>query len=345
MTRKTAIVICPGRGTYNKPELGYLARHHAEKSDLMEAFDVFRAEAGQETLTGLDSAGRFSGAKHTRGDNASALIYAAGVMDFKSISQDIEIVGITGNSLGWYTSTSMAGAVDDLVGMRIVNTMGILMQDRMIGGQLIYPFSDENWQAIPDAEALLFDLAAEINARKNHLLSLSIHLGGMLVLAGNESGLKAFEKIVPPLEGRYPMRLPNHAGFHTALQAPVAAAGRARLPENLMGVASLPLIDGRGQVWWPGCYDAGDLWRYTLDTQVVEPYNFTRAVQSAARSFAPDMFIIAGPGTTLGGAVAQSLIGIGWQGMRSKQDFMARQKNDPLVISMGREDQRELATG
>lgn len=24
--RKTAAVICPGRGTYNKPELGYLAR-------------------------------------------------------------------------------------------------------------------------------------------------------------------------------------------------------------------------------------------------------------------------------------------------------------------------------
>ena len=27
MTRKTAVVICPGRGTYNATELGYLGRH------------------------------------------------------------------------------------------------------------------------------------------------------------------------------------------------------------------------------------------------------------------------------------------------------------------------------
>ena len=29
--RSKAVVVCPGRGTYNKPELGYLARHHARR--------------------------------------------------------------------------------------------------------------------------------------------------------------------------------------------------------------------------------------------------------------------------------------------------------------------------
>ena len=36
---KTAVVICPGRGTYNKAELGYLHRHHADKAALFEAAD------------------------------------------------------------------------------------------------------------------------------------------------------------------------------------------------------------------------------------------------------------------------------------------------------------------
>jgi len=39
---------------------------------------------------------------------------------------------------------------------------------------------------------------------------------------------------------------------------------------------------------------------------VVEPYDFTAAIRSAAREFAPDYFIVPGPGTTLGGAVAQA---------------------------------------
>jgi [acyl-carrier-protein] S-malonyltransferase len=46
----------------------------------------------------------------------------------------------------------------------------------------------------------------------------------------------------------------------------------------------------------------------------------------------------------LGGAVAQSLLGIGWQGLTTKAAFQARQSTDPVLISMGRDDQRHLAT-
>jgi acyl transferase domain-containing protein len=136
------------------------------------------------------------------------------------------------------------------------------------------------------------------------------------------------------------MRLANHAAFHTHLQRPVAEAGRARLPASLFGQPALPLIDGRGAIWWPGASNRDELWEYTLGHQVTESYDFTRAVQVAARDFAPDLFIVTGPGTTLGGAVAQSLILADWRGLGSKSDFQARQKEDPLLLAMGMEEQR-----
>ena len=176
-------------------------------------------------------------------------------------------------------------------------------------------------------------------------MALSIDLGGMLVLAGNEAGLTAFEAAVPVVNERFPMRLANHAAFHTRLQVPVAAEGRRRLGAEMFVQPKVPLIDGRGQIWWPGATDTGALWDYTLGHQVVEPYDFTRAVQNAASEFAPDLFIVTGPGTTLGGAVAQSLVHCGWQGMATKAAFKARQAEAPLLVSMGDAAQRVLVTG
>jgi len=73
---------------------------------------------------------------------------------------------------------------------------------------------------------------------------------------------------------------------------------------------------------------------------VIEPYDFTASVRVGLCEFGPDCVIILGPGGTLGGAVAQSLIEINWQGIASKQDFSDRQSRDPLIYSMGRDDQR-----
>ena len=50
MSRKTAIVICPGRGTYNAAELGYLKTHHSDKAELISQIDAVRA-AGQTLVT------------------------------------------------------------------------------------------------------------------------------------------------------------------------------------------------------------------------------------------------------------------------------------------------------
>jgi [acyl-carrier-protein] S-malonyltransferase len=342
--KKTAVVICPGRGTYNKPELGYLARHHATQSGLIAQFDAFRTAAGQSPLSTLDGAARFSGAEHTRGDTASALIYAAAYCDARAIADTYDVLAITGNSMGWYIALAVAGAVSPLGGMNIVNTMGTLMQTHLIGGQTLYPFVDDTWIEIPGQRDHLLRVVADINTRPNHVLDVSIHLGGMLVLAGNTDGLAAFENAVPPLQGRYPMRLPNHAAFHTSLQSPVAAQGQSLLTADLFTPPQIPLVDGRGAVWYPKSCTSGALHAYTLGHQVTETYDFTTALQIAAKTFAPDVFIITGPGTTLGGAVAQSLLGIGWQGLTTKAAFQARQSTDPVLISMGRDDQRHLAT-
>jgi acyl transferase domain-containing protein len=339
---KTAVLICPGRGTYTKTELGTLRRHFPDRR-LLASFDARRAALGQETLTDLDGAASYALSRHSRGDNASALIYAATLGDAMSIDREtIDIVAVTGNSMGWYSALACGGALSPEDGFEVVNTMGTLMQEALIGGQLVYPHTGEDWRPDPARKADLLARVAEIGAREGHDLALSIDLGGMLVIAGNAAGLAAFEAAVPVIDGRFPMRLANHAAFHTALQAPVAAQGRARLSPELFRQPTRPLIDGRGAIWWPGATETRALWDYTLGHQVTEAYDFTRAVTVAAREFAPDLFIVAGPGTTLGGAVAQSLISANWRGMGDKAGFQALQAEEPLLISMGRDDQRRL---
>lgn len=340
---KRAVLICPGRGTYNAPELGSLTRHFPDPARL-SAFDRLREGEGQETLTALDTAEKFDPKRHTRGDNASALIFAAGYGDSLSIERDkVEIVAVTGNSMGWYTALSCAGAVSPEGGFTIANTMGRLMQASLIGGQLVYPHMPESWVPDSDEKARLLSLVAEIDALPGQSLALSIDIGGLLVIAGDAAGLKAFEAAVPKRD-RFPMRLVNHAAFHTGLMAPVSRQGLDLLGTDLFRDPALPMIDGRGAIWWPKATDTAELRNYTLGTQVTETYDFTQAIRIAAREFAPDIFIVTGPGTTLGGAVAQSLILAGWRGLGDKAGFQAMQEGEPFLISMGREDQRALVT-
>jgi len=341
MAKETALVVCPGRGTYNKEELGYLSRHHAGEAALIAGFDAARREANRATLSELDGAERYTLSTHSRGDNASPLIYASAYADFRAIDrQKFEIVAVTGNSMGWYIALACAGALGAMGGFTVVDTMGALMQETLIGGQLLYPFVDENWIEIPGRRAELIALTDDIPG-----LHLSIDLGGMIVFGGEETALAEAEKRLPPADGRFPMRLQNHAAFHTALQAPVAARGRELLPEDLFGDPALPLIDGRGHIWYPRATDRHALWDYTLGHQVTEPYDFTAAIRNGLREFAPDRVIILGPGTTLIGAVAQVQIANGWKGLASKADFTVRQDADPLTIAMGSERLRPGTAG
>ena len=346
MSRRRALVICPGRGTYNRDELGYLGRHHAGKRDLLDMVDGYRARLGKPTVSALDGAKRFSAATHVRGDNASPLIHTCAYADFLDIDRDgFDVVAVTGNSMGWYIALACAGSMQAEAGLAIVDTMGWLMHEHGVGGQLVYPLVGEDWRESPGRRGELMELLAEIDNRPGHSASLSIDLGGMLVFAADEPGLAALIDALPKLGERYPMRLPYHAAFHSVLQSEVAIKGREALREDLFAAPAIPLIDGRGQIWRPRETRPVELRDYTLGAQVVAPYDFARAVRTGLREFAPDALIVLGPGTTLGGAVAQVLVGEQWLGMTDKASFQSLQRDHPFMLSMALPEQRELASG
>lgn len=339
-TRKKAVVVCPGRGTYNKSELGYLYRFHSDKADLIKSIDDYRLQSRQSSITELDQADKFDPRIYTRGDNASSLIYACAYADFLSIDPDrYDIVAVTGNSMGWYIALACAKCLNPNDALALIDTMGKLMHEQATGGQIIYPLLDENWKAIPGRARELDRLKQTINQRPDCALADSILLGGFRVFAGNDAALGALFAALPP-SGNYPMRLPNHAAFHSPLMQNISETARSLIPVELFKPPQLPLVDGRAQCWFPLSSDATALYQYTLGNQIVETYNFTRAIQVCVQEFAPDCLIIPGPGNTLGGVTAQALIDIQWQGLKSKQDFLQRQQHDPFILSMGLEEQR-----
>jgi [acyl-carrier-protein] S-malonyltransferase len=343
---EAALVVCPGRGTYGKAELGYLKRHHGDKAELIAAFDALRSERGQPTLSELDGADRFSPALHTRGDVASPLIFAAAYADFLAIDRSrFDVAAVTGNSMGWYTALAVAGAVSAENGFRIVDSMGENSQAGEPGGQVLLTLVDEDWREVPGLRERVLALVEAIAARPGSALHVSIDLGGMLVVAGDEAGLAALLAEAPLTPVREPLRLVNHGPFHTPLMQGSSDRALARLPADWFGSPERPMIDGRGHIWRPFAAGAAALRDYTFVAQILEPYDFTRAVQVAVREYAPDRIILLGPGDTLGGAIAQALIAIEWRGLRSKSDFQEMQSAEPFLLAMGRDDQRALVAG
>ena len=344
--RKTALVVCPGRGTYGKNELGYLKRLHGDRRELLATVDAIRGERGQPTVSELDGAERFSPGLHTRGDIASPLIFTSSYADYLAIDRSRhDLVAVTGNSMGWYTSLACAGAVDLGHGFSIIDAMGQNSQAGEPGGQVLLSLVDEQWREAPGLRDALLTLVADINGRPDASLYISIELGGMIVFAGNEAGLDALVAEAPPLPGREPLKLVNHGPFHSPLMQGSSQRAMEQMPADWFGSPQVPLIDGRGRIWRPYAVNPEELRRYTFVTQILETYDFTRALQVAMREYAPDQIILLGPGDTLGGAIAQALIGIQWRGLNSKQDFQDVQASDPILLSMGRDDQRALVTG
>lgn len=344
--RQKTLVVCPGRGTYGKAELGYLKRFHSDKGELIGVFDRLRSERGQPTLSELDGADRFSPALHTRGDIASPLIFAASYADFLAIdARRFDVAAVTGNSMGWYTALAVAGAVGAEQGFRIIDAMGENSQAGEPGGQVLLTLIDEDWRELPGLREQVLALAASIGARDGFSLYVSIELGGMIVFAGNEAGLAALLAEAPPTPTREPLRLVNHGPFHTPLMTGSSERALEQIPSAWFGSPEVPMIDGRGHIWRPFATDARALHDYTFVAQILETYDFTRAIQVALKEHAPDRIVLLGPGDTLGGAIAQALIAIGWRGLSSKRDFQEMQAGDPYLLAMGREDQRTLVTG
>ena len=341
--RKTALVVCPGRGSYNKPELGYLGRFHQDKTAFLDLVDSHRKSLSQPTVTELDSRKRYSHAEFSRGDNASLLIFACSYTDFMSIDAErYEVVAVTGNSMGWYTTLACGGALAPRHAIDVVNSMGNLTHKHLIGAQTLFSLVDEDWRPIPGRRAELMAIMDEINGQDPDTLFISIELGGVLVLAGSDQAVDSLIARGPKGPGALPMKLQNHAAFHSPFMRQTSQEAKASLPPDWLQNPAIPMIDGRGKIWRPYATDAGSLWDYTFGTQVVETYDFTTAMRVAMREFAPDCVITLGPGDALGGAVAQCLIALDGYGFDSKAGFIELQKDAPVVLSMGREAQREM---
>lgn len=344
MSKKRAVVICPGRGSYTKETLGYLKRYGGPVRDFLADLDQRRAAINEPTISQLDSAEAFQTGLHAKGEHASPLIYACSFADFHSINTDkFEIVAVTGNSMGWYLSLAMAGSLDTAGAFAVINGMGSMMKEQIIGGQVIYPIVDENWVISPTRVALVDRILESLRGKPDVEIYKSIFLGGFLVFGANKAGLTALLKELPAVEN-YPFQLIHHAAFHTPLLRQTSERAFATLAQDLFHAPKLPLIDGRGHIWQPYSTEIADLYHYTLGHQVVEPYDFTRAITVALKEFAPDHLILLGPGSSLGGSIGQILIANHWRGLKSKTDFSERQVRDPILLAMGREDQRELVT-
>ncbi len=342
MSKKTAVVICPGRGTYNKTELGYLHQLHSDKKKFIDTIDRYRSKQDQPSIWDLDGRSEYSTKEHIPGENSAALIYACSYSDYLDIDQNqIEILAVTGNSMGWYLACVCAGALSPDNGTHVINTMGSQMRDHIIGGQIIYPEVDENWIYSDEISKLIDEKMAKINSEDEEVFN-SIFLGGLRIIGGTDKGLRQLLKELPPREGRYPFKLMGNAAFHTPLLTETSLKAKQTLKADLFQTPRIPLIDGRGKIWMPYSTNVESLWDYTLGHQVDQTYNFTKAIEVSVKEFAPDYLIITGPGMTLGGAVAQSLINQKLKPISCKEDFKQLQGRSPYIISMAEPEQRKL---
>lgn len=340
MAKKRVVVVCPGRGSYTKENLGSLKDRPSIQLDL-QAMDEERRKRQYPTITELDSADKFKVSLHTKGEHASPLIYACAKADFLEIDRNrYDIVAIAGNSMGWYLTLAFAGALSPMDSYHLIQTMGSMMEGGLVGGQIIYPVVDENWRIDPNKVQEVEEILKRVNQQSGCQAFISIHLGGYKVLAGNKEGLAELMKQLPVID-HYPFQLVNHGAFHTPLLKDISEKASHSLYQLDFKPPQIPMIDGRGHIWQPYASNKAQLYDYTLAHQVLKTYDFTRSIAVALKEFAPDHLVLLGPGNSLGGALGQILIDNHWLGLTSKSQFIELQKKDPFLLSMGVKEQRK----
>jgi [acyl-carrier-protein] S-malonyltransferase len=343
---KRALVLCPGRGSYTKAQLGSLAgldadTSAAELSTTLDAVDRRREAAGDLTVRGMDAAETFS-SRFLQGLNAAPLIFAATAYERLQLDPArIEVVAVGGNSMGWYSALWAAGVLDLAAAFQLIETMGGSTRGGTIGGQLIYPAIDGDWRH--DAvRSSAVDAALGAARTAGLQAGDSIRFGGFRVLWGEDASLELMTDELPACEferTHYPIRLLGNSAFHSELMTDVARAGQAALQGLQLTTPRIPLIDGRGHQWRPLTTEPPELLDYTLGHQVTETFDFRQTVRVALREYAPDLVVALGPGESLGGAIAQVMIDERWQGIADRQQFLDRQRDDPVVISLARPEQ------
>lgn len=335
MRKKRIAIICPGRGSYTRETTNYLQCEKNILSKEIKWMNDERIKSDMPSLTKLDSQ-KFRARTHMVGVNASPLIYGCSISDFLTIDKNkYDIVSVLGNSMGWYTSLVLSGALTYEDGFHLIQLMGSMMKDDIIGGQMIYPIINDDW--VTDEEVCDFVLS-EV---KNHGAYISIKLGGYIVIGGDVKTLKKLLKIFPAYDN-FPLIIPYHAAFHTPLLNTISKSAFELIDSLIFKKPRIPLIDGRGCVWSPYSTNPMELMEYTIGYQVTNTFDFTSSVTVALKEFCPDILVLLGPGNSLGGAVGQILIMNKWLNINSKKDFSKLQKENPFVLSLGIEEQSKI---
>lgn len=337
------LVVFPGRGSYGPQELGYLKKLAASSpqaartvAEVAAAMDAPRRERGRPSVLELDAAKTFSAERHLAGENASALIVACGLADFRLL-EGREIAGVTGNSLGFYTALGASGALSLEDTGRLVEEMASLQVERGTGEQVIVPVADDEWRFDPRRAHTVDAAIAAGDAW------LSVDLGSFRVLGGRDT--ETLVRALPKtrLGGReYPMALPGHKAFHTPLVQDVADAVRGAW-ELGWRAPGCHLLLGNGALVTPWSADPAALAAYTLREQVVTPFRLASALRVGLRELAPEAIVLTGPGESIGGSIGAAILAEGWRGVRDRETFKKRQAGEPVLLSLARPEQRARA--
>jgi len=312
MSRPSAVLFCPGRGSYGRDELGSLGRNlrSGEVADALAVADARRREAGLPGILELDAAKSFRPSLHLDGRNASELLFFASMAEIEGLRERYRILAVAGNSLGWYTALSAAGSLSVADGARLVATMARL-QGLAAGGQVLTTILDPDWHIDSELQDALGAAVENCNALgKDHFVAISIRLGGHRVLGGTEKGLREVMKELPKIERgkrKFPFQLAGHGPFHTQLCAAVSAEARRELRDLPFRRPKIQLIDGFGNQHNPWSTDPLELYDYTSGRQVTETFDFSATARTALREFNPDVLLSAGPGTSLRARAQQDI--------------------------------------
>ena len=342
----SSIAICPGRGSYTKKELGQLNRWYrlASAAETIEIGEKVREARKLKSLLDLDGRKKF-GSFHLHAENASPMIALLTLLEWEHLNREkLDIVGITGNSMGWYTTLILAGCLDAEQGLSLVQDVSKKQASYCSGGQIVYPIIDQDWrikeELIEEIDTALESTRAESPKR---WVGWSINLGGFAILAGTDKGLERLKgKLTEVNVGRtkYPLSLRGQYAFHTKLMAEYSEALKSAFNDLTLAQPKIPLVDGSGRIWerWMG--ETENLKEYTFGEQVLTTFDLTGAITVAAREFAPSRFCLLGPGSSLYAPIAHSLIHARWMGLSTREEFENYQQDkQPLVYSMGRYDE------
>ncbi len=328
MSKPTAVLFCPGRGSYTKDELGFVGRtlRPGPVADALNACDEWRLSQNRPLLRAIDGAEKFRPGLHLDGENAAELIYFGTLAQLEQLRERYQIVAVAGNSLGWYTALPASGALDPTSGWRLVATMASL-QKQVKGGQLLTTVTDEEWQPNPQLQVAVMAVLDALRDRgADTFCDYSIRLGGHEVLAGTEAAMTELMTHLPKVkvgDREFPFRLAGHGPFHTKLCGAVSEQATQMLADLPIRTPECHLIDGFGNVHSPWSADPQELLRYTTTQQVLETFDFSACVRTAMREFQPDVLLCAGPGGSLRAPVGHCVLREGWRGLRDKQALFA----------------------